>query len=192
MKNPVLYYLDQVEETADRLKEQNEEIKKIINFLKIARKEKRQVFLCGNGGSAGTATHMASDLFKIAGIHAISLNDNVPLMTAIINDDGWENLYTEQLKQLYKNGDMIIAISVHGGSGSDKAGLWSQNLTKAIDYVNRRGGISLGFSGFDGGVMKNICNVCVVVPAKTTPLVESFHVVLEHLIAFALQEGDRI
>jgi len=192
MNNSVVNYLEKVEKTADRLKEQHGEIKKIIEFLKKARKEKKQVFICGNGGSAGTATHMACDLFKISGIRAISLNDNVPLMTAIINDDGWESLYTEQLKRLYNEGDIIIAISVHGGSGSDKAGLWSQNLTKAIDYVNKRGGVSLGFSGFDGGAMKKICNACVVVPAETTPLVESFHMVLEHLIAFEMQEGDRI
>ena len=192
MKNKIVYYLEQVEQTANLLKEQWEEIQRFIDFLKIAKKEKKQVFICGNGGSAGTAVHMACDLFKISGIRAISLNDNVPLMTAIINDDGWENLYTGQLQRLYNVGDMIIAISVHGGSGSDKAGLWSQNLTKAIDYVNKRSGVSLGFSGFDGGAMKKICNACVVVPAETTPLVESFHMVLEHLIAFEMQEGDRI
>ena len=192
MKNTIGYYLEQVEKTACKLKEQQKEIQRFVDFLKIAREEKKQVFICGNGGSAGTAVHMACDLFKISGIRAISLNDNVPLMTAIINDDGWENLYTEQLKRLHNPGDMIIAISVHGGSGSDKAGLWSQNLTKAIDYVKTHGGITLGFSGFDGGAMKTICNVCVVVPAETTPLVESFHMVLEHLIAFELQVGNRV
>jgi D-sedoheptulose 7-phosphate isomerase len=192
MKNQIDYYLEQVEKTACKLKEQQKEIQRFIDFLRLAREEKKQVFICGNGGSAGTAVHMACDLFKIAGIRAISLTENVPLMTAIINDDGWENLYTEQLKRLHNPGDMIIAISVHGGSGSDKAGLWSQNLTKAIDYVSTHGGITLGFSGFDGGAMKTICNVCVVVPAETTPLVESFHMVLEHLIAFELQVGDRI
>ena len=192
MRNPIVYYLEQVEVTANKLKEQQKEIQRFIDFLKIARAENKQVFICGNGGSAGTAVHMACDLFKISGIRAISLNDNVPLMTAIINDDGWENLYTEQLKRLHNNGDMIIAISVHGGSGSDKAGLWSQNLTKAIDYVNTHGGISLGLSGFDGGAMKKLCKACIVVPAETTPLVESFHMVVEHLIAFELQVGNRV
>lgn len=185
-------YLNHVKGCAERLKEQQKQIEDIIEHLKTARSEKKKVFICGNGGSAGTAVHMACDLFKIAGIRAISLNDNVPLMTAIINDDGWENLYTEQLKRLYDNGDMIIAISVHGGSGKDKAGLWSQNLTKAIDYVKKNGGITMGFSGFDGGALKEMCDACVTVPVNSTPIVESFHIVLEHLITFELQEGDRV
>ena len=188
----VVDYLNHVRGCAENLKKQEKQIDAIIEYLRIARRMKSKVFICGNGGSAGTAVHMACDLFKISGIRAISLNDNVPLMTAIINDDGWENLYTEQLKRLYDDGDMLIAISVHGGSGKDKAGLWSQNLTKAIDYVKKHDGITLGLSGFDGGAMKEMCDACVTVPANSTPLVESFHMVLEHLIAFELQEGDRV
>lgn len=184
-------YLETVSKVAKDLKNQDAEISKFVDYLKVAKKEKVKVFICGNGGSAGTATHLACDLFKIAGIKAISLNDNVPLMTAIINDNGWENLFVDQLKQLYALGDMLITISVHGGTGRDKAGKWSQNLTKAIEYVKENGGITLGLSGFDGGVMKELCNVCLVVPAESTPLVEAFHVVLHHYIAFELQEGDR-
>ena len=184
-------YMNNIKFLSEEILKQKVEINKFINFLRIAKKTKKNIFIFGNGGSAGTATHLACDLFKISGIKAISLNDNVPLMTAIINDNGWDNLFINQLKQVYKNGDMIIAISVHGGSGKDKAGLWSQNITKAIDYVNTNGGTSLGLTGFDGGVMKKICDVCIVVPIKSTPLVEAFHSVLHHYIAFSLQEGDR-
>jgi len=113
------------------------------------------------------------------------------LSTAIINDNGWEYLYTDQLKRLFNKGDILITISVHGGSGSYKAGLWSQNLMKAIKYVNDNEGFTIGFSGFDGGAMKKMCDFCIVIPAESTPLVEAFHVVLHHLIAFHLQQGDR-
>ena len=119
---------------------------------------------------------------------AFCLNDNIPLMTALINDDGWDNLFIEQLKNLYRKGDVLLCLSVHGGSGKDRAGAWSQNLLKAMDYVNKNGGKTIGFSGFDGGAMNDIATVCVVVPFDATPHVEAFHVVLQHLIAFRLKE----
>ena len=184
-------YLINVGLCAEKLRQQHATIDKIVQILEHAREENRSVFIIGNGGSAGTAIHMAGDLFKMAGLKAISLDDNVPLMTAIINDEGWENVYLHQLQRLYQPGDIVIALSVHGGSGQDNAGLWSQNLLKAIDFVKTNAGITIGFSGFDGGALKELCDECVVVPAETTPLVESFHVVLHHFIAFALHEGTR-
>jgi len=184
-------FLHQTVGCANRMNEQEKEMEKIIEFLQYAKRDNQQVFICGNGGSAGTATHMAGDLFKIGGLKAISLDENVPLMTAIINDEGWDKLYTFQLERLFKPGDVLISFSVHGGSGKDKAGLWSQNITKAIDYVMKNGGITIGFSGFDGGSMKEMCHVCMVIPVDSTPIVEAFHVILHHYIAFELQEGDR-
>jgi len=185
-------YLDKVSKTSYELKKQGDVLKNIIEVLKEAKKNNHQVFICGNGGSAGTATHMAADLFKIAKLKAISLNENTPLTTAIINDEGWEYLYTSQLQRLFVPGDILIAFSVHGGAGEDEAGPWSQNLNRAIAYVKRNNGKTICFSGFDGGQMKYACENCIVIPADSTPLVEAFHVVLHHLIAFMLQEGERI
>ena len=109
-------------------------------------------------------------------------------MTALINDEGFDNLFYEQLKDRFEEGDVLICISVHGGAGKDKAGLWSQNLLKAMKYAEEMGGKTIGFSGFDGGPMKEITDVCIVVPADSTPQVESFHTALEHLICSCLKE----
>ncbi|HEC87012.1 MAG TPA: SIS domain-containing protein [Thermoplasmatales archaeon] len=189
----IIDYFDNCKKIAEDLKHQNIIISKIIKVLKSVKESGNQVFLIGNGGSASNATHMAADLFKMAGIKAISLADNIPLFSAYINDDGWEDVYYMELSRLVKKGDVLIAFSVHGGSGRDKAGEWSQNILRAIDYINNlQDGVTIGFSGFDGGAMKRICKYCVIVPAISTPLVESFHSVLAHLIAFSLQEGDRI
>src|SRR5262249_12259530 len=135
-----------------------------------------------------------ADLAKMTSIpgkprlKAMSLSDNVPLVSAIVNDEGWDNLYTEQLETFFAPGDTLVTISVHGGRGRDKAGAWSQNLVKAIEWVKARGGTTIGLAGFDGGVMREMCDICIVVPYRTTPHVEGFHVVLHHLIAFCVAE----
>jgi D-sedoheptulose 7-phosphate isomerase len=170
------------------------EIDNAIELLFEAWKNSNQVFTCGNGGSASTATHFACDLSKTTIVNdkkrfkAYCLNDNIPLMSALINDKGFDNLFYEQLKAKFQKGDVLICISVHGGAGRDKAGLWSQNLLKAMRYAKDKGGKTLGLSGFDGGPMKEIADACIVVPINSTPHVESFHLVLEHLICSCLRQ----
>ena len=170
------------------------DIDRAIELLFEAWQKGGQVFICGNGGSASTATHFACDLSKttIVGdkkrFKAYSLNDNIPLMSALINDEGFDNLFYEQLKERFQSGDVLICISVHGGAGKDRAGLWSQNLLKAMKYAQEMEGKTIGFSGFDGGPMKEIADACIVVPANSTPQVESFHLALEHLICSCLKE----
>ncbi|UCH71557.1 MAG: SIS domain-containing protein [Thermoplasmatales archaeon] len=194
MKNEkqIEQYFEEIKEICDKVS--REDIDKVIELLFDAWRNGNQVFFCGNGGSAGTATHFMCDLFKVTVVEgkkrfrATCLNDNIPLMTALINDEGFENLFVEQLKNLFEKGDVLICLSVHGGSGKDKAGLWSQNLLKAMNYVKKNSGKTIGFSGFDGGVMKKMADICIVVPFNATPHVEAFHVVLQHLIAFRLKE----
>jgi len=172
-----------------------EDIDKVIEVLFSAWKNNKKVFIMGNGGSASTATHFVCDLAKCTIVphkkrfKVIGLTDNIPLMTALINDNGFDSLFSEQLENLMEPGDVLIGLSVHGGSGKDKAGLWSQNLLKAMLLTKEKfKGTTIGFSGFDGGAMKRIADVCVVVPFNSTPQVESFHLVVEHLICNCLLE----
>jgi len=180
-------FLTDVQKTIEELKNQEYQLKRIQHILRNAKLNNQKVFICGNGGSASTATHIACDLFKIGGIRAISLEDNIPLMTAIINDSGWENLYSDQLKRLFDKGDVLISLSVHGGTGKDEGDFWSQNLLKAIEYVNKNGGLTIGLSGFNGGKFKEMCNTNIVVPAESTAIVESLHCLIGHLIAMTIQ-----
>ncbi len=191
-KDFIQNYLSEVREIAEAISVAD--IDRAIELLFEAWKNGSQVFTCGNGGSASTATHFAADLAKttIVGskkrFNAYCLNDNIPLMSALINDEGFDNLFYEQLKNLFREADVLICISVHGGAGRDKAELWSQNLLKAMKYAKERGGKTIGLSGFDGGPMKEIADACIVVPINSTPQVESFHLALEHLIVFRLKE----
>ncbi len=171
-----------------------EDIDRAIDLLFGAWQRGNQIFACGNGGSASTATHFTADLSKTTIVDnkrrfkAYCLNDNIPLISALINDEGFDNLFYEQLKGRFQAGDVLICISVHGGAGIDKASLWAQYLLKAMKYAKGMGGETIGFSGFDGGPMKEIADVCLVVPANSTPQVESFHLALEHLICSCLRE----
>ena len=168
-------------------------IDRAISILYEAWKGDNQVFVIGNGGSASSATHFACDLNKWVSdeaerkFRAFALVDNIPLMSALTNDNGWGEVYTEQLRNFFRKGDVLVAISVHGGSGSDKAGPWSQNLLKAVKYVKDNGGRVVGLSGFDGGVLKTVADACVVVPAESTPHVEGMHLVLTHLMSEQLR-----
>lgn len=183
-------YLDGIIEICNKIS--RDDIEKFIETIFKAWFEKRNIFIIGNGGSSSTASHLTADLNNSLSdipthqIKAICLSDNMARFSALVNDRGWEIVYTEQLKNYFQPGDVVIAISVHGGSGEDKAGVWSQNLLAALQYAKDRGGKALGLAGFDGGAMKKMCDVCVVVPYNTTPHVESFHVVLHHLFFDAL------
>lgn len=192
-------YLGYVEDIARRFRRaESEKIELVIRELFNAWLSRLPVFIMGNGGSASTAAHFAADLAKTIndkpgrrGLRALTPWDNVPLISAVVNDRPKEDLFTSWLDTYYERGGMGIGISVHGGSGSDLGGKWSQNLLRGLQYIKDRGGKTIGFSGFDGGPMKDLVDVCLVVPVEDpslgTPLVESFHVVVHHLVVFALK-----
>ncbi|MCL5292013.1 MAG: SIS domain-containing protein [Actinobacteria bacterium] len=192
------YISNYVQEAAELLQRIDvTRVEKFVDLLFECWKNDGTVYLFGNGGSASTSQHWACDLFKCTWVEGkkrfrcMSLNDNMPLMSALTNDNGWGDVYVEQLKTWFRPGDVAIGISVHGGTGEDKAGLWSQNLLKALQYAKDNGGKALGLTGFDGGAMETLCDVNIVVPVESTPHTEGFHLVLEHLITNALTERIR-
>jgi len=185
-------FLNEFAEVAGRFSE--DDINKAIEILFEAWKKGSKIFIIGNGGSASTATHFACDLAKTTAVKGkkrfkvISLTDNVPLLTALTNDEGFASIFIEQLKNLLEKDDVVVAISVHGGAGQDKAGPWSQNLLAAIQYAKDNSAKTIGIAGFDGGAFKKMADACIVVPANSTPYVESWHLALEHLICGCLRE----
>ena len=135
-----------------------EQINKLGELLLQKRKEKRKIFVVGNGGSAATAITMSNDLgfdiIKKTGsdtpfrVHCLVENNSV--MTAIGNDLGYENIFLEQLKIHYSPGDLLIAISASGNSS---------NILKAAQFVKSRDGTLVGFLGFSGGKLLKLCDV---------------------------------
>lgn len=174
------------------------DIVRAIDIIYEAWRRDGIVFTMGNGGSASTASHFASDLAKFAmmpgskGLRTMALVDNIPLVSAWTNDAGFGSVFVEQLRPWLREGDVVVGLSVHGGSGQGEAGPWSQNLLQAMILARERGARIIGISGFGGGAMRELADVCIVVPVDSeplgTPLVESYQVLLHHLICAALKQ----
>lgn len=172
---------------------------KAVEILLDCFRKEGTVFTMGCGGSASTATHFAADLAKTTrvgtklGFKAISLVDNIPLVSAWTNDKGWGSVFAGQLEQWITKDDVLVGFSVHGGTHEgDEAGPWSQNLVAAMKLAKDRKAKIIGFSGFDGGAMEKMSDACFVIPSKSeiygTPLIEAMHVVINHGLIFDLKE----
>ncbi len=178
--------IDESIESLQKLKKLGPQLRKVADIIRIARDEGNTVFTFGNGGSGSTAVHFASDLMKTATrpdlkrIRAISLNDNMPLTTAWANDSSYEHVFKEQLENLMKPGDVVIAIS---GSGNSK------NVLLATEYARSNGGITIGLTGFDGGSLKGLASVLVVVPSNDMLRIEDTHLAICHLLVRLLRDG---
>jgi len=164
-----------------------EKINKIIDVFINAKKNNNKIFFIGNGGSASTSSHFMEDLNNVSSFKSISLTDNIACITALGNDNGYENIFLGQLKNLFSSGDVVVGISASGKS---------PNIIKAIEYVNNNNGISVGLIGFDGGIMKNICKYYIHIETMKDEFgpVEDIHIILCHLICtylkFRLNDDD--
>lgn len=162
-----------------------DQLNRVAEVLLAAQQSGRKVFIFGNGGSAATATHMACDLAKTAGvsgqrgIRAISLSDNVSVMTAWANDASYECIFQEQLANLLDPGDVAIGISASGNS---------PNVLRAIEYANQHGATTIGFIGFGGGKLKEMVNIDVTVSSRDYGQIEDFHLTLDHILAQYLKQ----
>jgi len=172
-------YLDAARNIHNRLN--IDEIEKLVIALKMARNAGTTVFIVGNGGSAATASHFATDLgigtLKVCKpIRAISLTDNMAVTTAISNDLKYECVFQQQLDLLGRKGDLLILISASGNS---------KNLISAVKSSQRIGMTSFSLTGFDGGELKQLtCEANIHVPSQLGEygLVEDAHLAICHMV----------
>lgn len=165
-----------------------EAVDDVIHTLIQANLRRNTIFICGNGGSAATATHFACDLAKRPNVdgqprfRVIALTDNTALMTALSNDISYDEVFAEQLLPLVQPGDVLIAIS---GSGN------SPNVLRAVDVAHNAGATTIGFCGFDGGRLKQRVDLAVHVNYDNMAMVEDVHLMLEHAICEKLLATNR-
>ena len=156
-------------------------IEVFINMIEKTREDNKTIYFIGNGGSAATASHFSNDLgigtrtFQKP-FRAISLTDNLPVMTAISNDYSYDDVFLLQLQTQMQEGDIVVAISASGNS---------KNLLKAVEWANTNGATTVGLTGFHGGKLKEMVDHTIHIPSNTGEYgpVEDCHMILDHLIS---------
>jgi D-sedoheptulose 7-phosphate isomerase len=167
------------------------EVRALADLIYDCYEHGRTVFVCGNGGSGSNASHFCEDLGKGTlrredfdndskkRLRVLSLTDNTPYILAWGNDEGFDRVFVEQLKNLARDGDALVAIS---GSGN------SPNVLRAVEWANRHGLKTFGCTGFNGGKLRTLAQLGLHVPLDDMGIVESihltaFHWVVDHLHA---------
>tara|TARA_X000000950_G_C13906912_1_gene657269 strand:+ start:1437 stop:2033 length:597 start_codon:yes stop_codon:yes gene_type:complete len=172
-------YLNKVFSKLDK-----DNLNNLTKVLDLVRRKKRTLFVIGNGGGASTSTTVANDLgFDLQKktktknhLRVHSLTDNNSLLTAISNDTGYENVFVGQLNLYFKRGDCLLIFSASGNS---------KNLIRAANFVKKKNGKVIGILGFDGGKLKNLCDICIHIPTEKGEYgpVEDIQLILNHMLA---------
>ncbi|MGF7075511.1 D-sedoheptulose-7-phosphate isomerase [Mucilaginibacter sp. R-33] len=166
-----------------------EKLGEVVTTFIEAFKSKNTIYVVGNGGSAATASHMQADFrffvryFSKFRPKIVALTDNMPMITAIGNDNNFEDVFVEQMRGQFVAGDVLIAISASGNS---------PNLVKAAEYANELGGKTIAFVGFLGGKLNEICTVPLYTPNPKGDYgpIEDVHMILNHIIVNYLSKDE--
>lgn len=160
-------------------------VEQAIGWFAEARDHSKHIFVCGNGGSASTASHFACDIVKGASFNRpsrfriMALTDSLPTLTAYSNDVSYECVFAEQLKNFAEPGDLVMAIS---GSGN------SPNVLRATEYANSIGCKTIALTGRDGGKLGPLAQLNIHVPAPHMGRIEDAHMIVCHMIAYRFME----
>ena len=185
MTSFVTAYLEQLRATLDSI--ELPKVEQAIQWFREARDEERQIFVCGNGGSAATASHFVTDIVKGASygrstrFRILALTDSLPTITAYANDAGYDCVFAEQLKNFARPGDLVMAISSSGNS---------PNVLRAIECANSIGCRTLALTGGDGGKLGPLAQLDLRVTGTHTGRIEDAHLVICHLIGYYFMESE--
>jgi|SRR5579864_317056 len=151
----------------------------IVESLLWAFENDKTVYVFGNGGSASLASHFACDLGKGTAngtgkrFRVMALTDNLPLITAWANDSSYDHIFAEQLTNFVRPQDVAFAISASGNS---------RNVINALQVARQAGATTLGITGFKGGLMRELCDKCTIVPSENMQIIEDLHLSIAHAI----------
>tara|TARA_B110000263_G_scaffold215447_1_gene200442 strand:- start:8087 stop:8662 length:576 start_codon:yes stop_codon:yes gene_type:complete len=160
------------------------EIEKIIDLIVNAFLNDNKLLLCGNGGSASDAQHIAAELSgrflkERKPLYAEALNVNTSFLTAVANDYGFEKTYARMIEASGKRGDILLALSTSGNS---------PNVLLAIQKANELGMKTIGLTGIDGGEMNGICNILIKIPSSNTARIQEAHILTGHIICQLVED----
>ncbi len=159
-----------------------------IEWFRQARAAGQQIFVCGNGGSAATASHFACDIGKGASFNRpsrfriMALTDSLTTLTAYSNDVSYDAVFVEQLRNFARPGDLVMAIS---GSGN------SPNVVRALEYANSIGCRTLALTGRDGGQLGPLAGLNIQVPVPHMGRIEDAHMIVCHMIGYCFMDTEK-
>ena len=153
-------------------------VKEICDSIRYTVSSGKHIYIFGNGGSSSTASHFTGDLVKSCKCKAFCLNDNTPVITAISNDCDYNDVFKMQLENLVEEEDLVIAISCSGSS---------LNVVNAVAYAKLQGIKTIGLSAFNGGALKRIADICLVVDTMDMEQAEDLHLMVCHIIKQLLE-----
>jgi D-sedoheptulose 7-phosphate isomerase len=159
-------------------------VEAFVELVQQARQRGATIFLCGNGGSATTACHFATDLQKSTvapgqpRVRALALGENTGLLTAWANDTDYSRVFAEQLQALGRPGDVLVALSASGNS---------PNVLAAVEAAREVGMTVVALTGFDGGILRGRADLAIHVPVASYELAEDAHLMVCHLVIIALK-----
>ena len=165
-----------------------EKVSQAIEWFKEARAQGRHIFVCGNGGSASTASHFACDMVKGASYNRnhrfriMALTDQLPTLTAYANDVSYDCVFVEQLRNFAQPGDLVMALS---GSGN------SPNVIRAIEYANSIGCRTIALTGRDGGKLGPLAQLNIQVAAPHMGRIEDGHMIACHMIGYYFMDSEK-
>lgn len=164
-----------------------DKVSEAIELFRRVRSQGRHIFVCGNGGSAATASHFVCDILKGASFNRTerfritALNDSLPTLTAYSNDVNYDCVFAEQLKNFAQPGDLVVAIS---GSGN------SPNVIQAVEYGNQAGCTTIALTGRDGGKLGQLAQLQIHVPHAHMGRIEDVHMMILHMIGYYFMEAE--
>lgn len=182
IKNELKAHKETIDKTIEVMIPSIEEASKLVSQTLL---NGHKILLCGNGGSAADAQHIAAELsgrYKTErkGLPGIALTTDTSALTAIANDYGYDRIFDRQVEALAKEGDLLIGISTSGNSA---------NVISALKRAQEMGCTTLGMSGRDGGMMNEVCTVNLVVPSSDTPRIQEMHILIGHIICQAVDDS---
>ena len=187
MKSRINKYIKRSVENYTRVLQDDilqEKIQEIAIKSIAAFRDDKKILLCGNGGSASDAQHIAAELSgrfyaDRPPLYAEALHVNTSYMTAVANDYGYESTYARMIEAAGKKGDILIGISTSGSS---------PNVVKAIQKAKEKKMLAIGFTGKEGGKMKDICDIMICVPSVDTPRIQEAHILIGHILCQLIEE----
>lgn len=161
-----------------------EDIARFAEACRSAIASGRTIYLMGNGGSACDCQHFAAELVgrfqkERQAMAAVALTTDTSILTALANDYGFDVIFSRQVEALVRPGDLVVGISTSGNSA---------NIMKALAAANERGAVTVGLTGRSGGIMKDLCDICICIPSDVTARIQEAHLLVEHLVCQRIEE----